>query len=87
MKVIKMTETNRLINTKELADYIGSTEGSIRTWQCIGKIPQNWCVRLGNAIRYDRVEVDKAIENCKLKGRDLNDLFQDSSKEGSVYGC
>ena len=82
-----MTETNRLINSKELADYIGSTEGSIRTWQCIGKIPQNWCVRLGHAIRYDRVEVDKAIEKCKSKGKDLNDLFQNSLMEGSIYGC
>ena len=60
-----MTQQTRLINSKELADYIGSTEGTIRTWQCIGKIPAKWCIKIGRSIRYDKVEVEKTLEKCK----------------------
>lgn len=82
-----MTERTRLLNSKELADYIGSTEGTIRTWQCIGKIPSNWCVHIGSSIRYDRVEIDKMIETCKANKKSLKDMLQNFNEKGGVYGC
>ncbi len=81
-----MTKDKRLINSKELADYIGSTEGTIRTWQCAGKIPVQWCVKIGSSVRYDRIEVDKTIEMCKTQNRNLQDLLQNASLKEVAYG-
>lgn len=81
-----MTTETRLINSKELADYIGSTEGTIRTWQCVGKIPAKWCVKVGSSVRYDRVEVDKTIEMCKKQSYNLKDLLQNATLSEVAYG-
>ena len=81
-----MTEETRLLNSKELANYIGSTEGTIRTWQCIGKIPANWCIKIGRSVRYDRIEVEKALEICKQKGCNLMDFLDNAALKGVAYG-
>lgn len=58
--------TRRLVNAKGLAEYLGSTEGSIHTYKCQGKLPTQWIVPLGKrAVRYDLEEVDKSIEESK----------------------
>lgn len=81
-----MTKDKRLINSKELADYIGSTEGTIRTWQCAGKIPVQWCVKIGSSVRYDLTEVDKAIELCKVNHLNLRELLNNAALKGVPYG-
>ncbi|MBR3603205.1 MAG: hypothetical protein IKL48_00695 [Elusimicrobiaceae bacterium] len=64
----------RLVNAKGLAEYIGSTEGSINTYKCQGKIPKRWIVPLGTrGVRYDLEEVDKSIEDSKLS---LESIFK-----------
>lgn len=55
----------RLFTTKELATYIGSTEGSIYTLKHKGKIPEGCIVKRGSSLRFDVVEVDKWIESLK----------------------
>ncbi|WP_428081197.1 helix-turn-helix transcriptional regulator [Candidatus Avelusimicrobium alvi] len=57
--------TKRLLTAKELAEYIGSSEKSIRSLQCQGKIPSAWIIKRGASVRYDLVEVDKWIEERK----------------------
>ncbi len=48
-----------LINSEELARYIGSTISKVRDMRRRGEIP---CLRLGNrTIRFDRAEVVAAI--------------------------
>lgn len=55
----------RLVSTKELAQYLGSTENSIRSLKSQGKIPSQWTVNIGRSVRYDLQEVDKWIESKK----------------------
>ena len=55
----------RLVSTKELAQYLGSTENSLRSLKSQGKIPSQWVVNIGRSIRYDLNEVDKWIESKK----------------------
>lgn len=66
----------RLITAKELAEYIGSTEGSIRTLQCQGKIPSKWIVKMGRSVRYDIQEINKFIEDSKDANKGFDNLFQ-----------
>lgn len=69
----------RLLTAKELAEYIGSTEGStegsIRALKCQGKLPKQWIVPLGKRnIRFDVNEVDKSIDSAKAN--DFDSIFQ-----------
>ena len=65
----------RLLTAKELAEYIGSTEGSIRALKCQGKLPKQWIVILGkNAVRFDLKEVNKSIDT--VKDNPFNSIFQ-----------
>lgn len=52
----------RLLTAAELAHYIGSTKGTIYTWSCIRKIPTTCIVRLGRALRFDLIQIDKWLE-------------------------
>ena len=55
----------RLVSTKELAQYLGSTENSLRSLKSQGKIPSQWTGNIGRSVRYDLQEVDKWIESKK----------------------
>lgn len=55
----------RLVSTKELAQYVGSSENSIRSLKSQGKIPAEWVINIGRSVRYDLNEVDKWIESKK----------------------
>ena len=55
----------RLLSTKELAQYLGSSENSLRSLKSQGKIPSQWVVNIGRSVRYDLNEVDKWIESKK----------------------
>lgn len=55
----------RFLTAKQLAEYLGTTEGSIRAQQCKGNIPSKWVVRMGRSVRFDLTEVDKSIDEAK----------------------
>ena len=69
--------TPSLVNAKELAQYLGTTEGSIYTYKSQGKIPPQWIIKLGKrGGRFDLVEVDKTLEEAKSRNDDLSSIFQ-----------
>ena len=69
--------TPRLVNAKELAQYLGTTEGSIYTYKSQGKIPPQWIIKLGKrGVRFDLVEVDKSLEEAKSSNDDLSTIFK-----------
>ncbi|MBI3292112.1 MAG: helix-turn-helix domain-containing protein [Elusimicrobia bacterium] len=49
----------RLLTAQELAQYIGSTKGTVYTWSCTRKIPPACIVHLGRALRFDIIQVNK----------------------------
>lgn len=59
----------RLVSTKELAQYVGSSENSIRSLKSQGKIPPQWIVKIGRSVRYDLNEINKWIESKKEKNK------------------
>lgn len=61
----KLMPNKRLLTTEELADYLGSTVGSIYVLKCKGKIPSEWIVNIGRALRFDKEAVDKSINKAK----------------------
>lgn len=60
-----MNIKQRLVSTRQLAAYLGSTEGSIRAQQCKGNIPSKWIVKMGRSVRFDMEEVEKSINDAK----------------------
>ncbi len=46
----------RFLTAGQVADYIGSTKPTIRTWTSRRKIP---AIRKGRFVRYDREEIDR----------------------------
>lgn len=52
----------RLLTVAELSDYIGIAKGTIYTWSCVKKIPSACIVRLGGALRFDLIQIDKWLE-------------------------
>lgn len=61
MKHVQKPKTilqKRYLTARELANYIGSTERSIRTKLSQGKIPTEWVKYFGNSLRFDKVAVD-----------------------------
>lgn len=69
--------TPRLVNAKELAQYLGTTEGSIYTYKSQGKIPPQWIIKLGTrGVRFDLMEVDKTLEEVKSSNDDLSSIFK-----------
>ena len=49
----------RLLDAREAAAYLGLSESTIRQWASMRKIPT---VKMGRALRFDKVELDKLIE-------------------------
>lgn len=54
----------RLVNTQELAKYIGITEGTARVWTCHKKIPY---IKVGKLVKFDLNEIDKWLDERKVK--------------------
>lgn len=57
----------RLITVKELAVYIATTEGSIYQMLFKQNIPRNAIIKFGTAVRFDIKEIDKWIEEKRIK--------------------
>lgn len=54
----------RFINTKELAEYLGITEGTVRVWVCHKKIPY---VKIGRLVKFDLQEIDGWVDKNRVK--------------------
>lgn len=59
------TITQRYYTARQLAEYIGSTEGSIRAKLSKGDIPRDWVIYFGGSLRFDRVAVDAYCDRQK----------------------
>lgn len=55
-------EGRRLFTVRELACYIGSTEGTVYTWSCTRKIPPACIIRLGRSLRFDILQINKWLD-------------------------
>lgn len=64
----------RLMNIKELSEYLGTPKGSIYTMVCLKKIPPECVVKLGRALRFEKVLIDNWISGT-------------SSAQPIVQGC
>lgn len=51
----------RLMNIKELSEYIATPVGSIYTMVCLQKIPPECVVKIGRALRFERDGIDTWI--------------------------
>ena len=58
-----------LLTQKQVADYLGTTVGSLNTWRAQGKNPIPF-IRWGNRIRYRMCDLDQWIaENMVLASK------------------
>ncbi|MFC1491020.1 helix-turn-helix domain-containing protein [Nitrospinota bacterium] len=53
----------RLLDAREAAAYLGLSEHTIRQWASMRKIPT---VKLGRALRFDRMELDECINSHRI---------------------
>lgn len=56
----------RLLNAKETAEYLGLKEWTVRQWASMGKLPK---VKMGKALRFDRQDLEKFVEENKSMAR------------------
>jgi len=54
-------EKQKLLNQQELADYLGTTVGTLNTWRCQNRYPIPY-IKVGALIRYDLEQVNKWLE-------------------------
>ncbi len=55
----------RLLNIKELSEYLGIPVNTLYCWVSSGKIPK---VKLGRLVKFDIQDINQWIENNKLSG-------------------
>lgn len=51
-----------LLNGKQAAEILGTTEGTLRVWRCTKRYPIPY-VRIGRAIRYRRSDLEAFISD------------------------
>ncbi len=56
----------RLLNTKELSEYLGTPPSSIYTMICRGRIPRECILKMGRGLRFEKAEIDKWISAKRL---------------------
>ncbi len=60
----KESMQKRFVKIKELAKYIGITEGTLYVWVCHKRIPY---YKFGKALRFDLAEIDAWASKKKVK--------------------
>lgn len=60
--------TERLLDAREVADWLGVPVSWVRESTRSGAMP---CVELGRYRRYERREVERWLEGCKTPGRSI----------------
>lgn len=53
-----------LLNTKQVADYLGYSDSYVRQLVCARKIPY---IKLGRSVRFDESDIQAWVESCKVK--------------------
>ncbi len=56
-----MFGTRVLMSQQEVAEYLGTTVGTLNTWRYMGKNPIPF-LRFGNRIKYRKSDIDAWIE-------------------------
>lgn len=56
----------RLLNIRQLSDYLAMPVATIYTWVCLRRVPAACIVRLGRSLRFDREAVDRWIEERRI---------------------
>jgi excisionase family DNA binding protein len=57
----------RLLNIRQLSDYLAMPVATIYTWVCLRRVPAACIVRLGRSLRFDRAAVDLWIEEQRIR--------------------
>ena len=58
-----------LYNSKQLADYLGFSEGYVRQLVCAKKIPH---IKLGRSLRFELSDIQAWINTCKVKPMNIS---------------
>ena len=53
-----------LLNTKEAAEKLGLSPGTLEVWRCLGKGPRY--IKIGRRVGYDLKDLDAYVESCKV---------------------
>ena len=53
----------RFLDINELADYLGSTKGTIYVWVCHKKIPH---LKIRGLLRFDKFEIDNWLKDKRV---------------------
>ncbi|EFK95607.1 hypothetical protein LDC_2380 [sediment metagenome] len=56
----------RLLNTKELSEYLSIPKGSIYVMIYLRKIPPECIVKLGKALRFEKAGIDRWITGNRV---------------------
>lgn len=54
-----------LLRSKDAAQALGTTEGTLAVWRCTGRHPLKF-VRMGRSVRYRVGDLTQFIESCTL---------------------
>ncbi|NDV23844.1 AlpA family transcriptional regulator [Desulfovibrio sp. JC022] len=62
-----------LLSTKEAAEKLGLSPGTLEVWRCLGKGPRY--IKIGRRVGYDLKDLDAYVESCKvLPLEEMSDL-------------
>jgi excisionase family DNA binding protein len=59
----------RFLTSREVAEYLGLSEPTIRAWVRMGKIP---CYRLGRAVRFDLRQIETWVKKKAVVFQDCH---------------
>lgn len=54
----------KLLTTKEAAQILGLSAGTLEVWRCIGKGPRYF--KVGRRVGYKQHDLEKYIESCSI---------------------
>ncbi|MFW5489115.1 MAG: helix-turn-helix transcriptional regulator [Desulfovibrio sp.] len=53
-----------LLTTKEAAERLGLSPGTLEVWRCLGKGPRY--IKIGRRVGYDARDLEAYVESCKV---------------------
>ena len=54
----------RILNVKELAEYLGFAPGTVYNWVCLKKVPY---IKIGGRVKFDIQDINKIVERLKIE--------------------
>ena len=58
----------RLMNVKELCQYLAIPKATLYTYVSTGKVPSNCVKRIGRSLKFEKVEIDEWINGASTPG-------------------